>query len=127
MYDTFGGFTKSVVDIDLKLFDAEFDKHQMLLIQLGLFELMMFVRRIILYRIVQAVHTAYESNKIPVAAFQEALNIFKSHTLDEAESVVALLIEHKMVRAYIHHGYRTVVFASQGSFIPITQELYSAE
>ena len=123
----FEDFSNAIARADLNLFDTALQTHQLLLVKLGLYQLMVVARRLVFYQIVKLVHARYEDFKIPVAAIQAALNVFKQHTVDETESIVAILIENKMIKAYIHHGLHIVVFANtQDPFTPIGPELYGA-
>lgn len=123
----FEDFSNAIARADLNLFDTALQTHQLLLMKLGLYQLMVVARRLVFYQIVKLVHARYEDFKIPVAAIQAALNVFQQYTIDETESIVAILIENRMIKAYIHHGLHIVVFANtQDPFTPIGPELYGA-
>ena len=124
--EVFADFAKAIADADLRLFDNALQTNQLLFVKLGLYQLMIVARRVVLYRVIQMVHHCYGDFKIPISAFQSALSKFESYTVDETESIIAVLIENKMIKAYIHHGLHIVVFANkQDPFIPIGPEIYT--
>lgn len=107
----------AVMNGDIKLFDEELDSLQLELIKLGLFELMIRVRSIAFLQLLKVVHAAcnYES-LLDLSIFHAALLKHHEYSLAEAESIVANLIEHKMVKAYIHHGLKKIVLAKDKTF-----------
>lgn len=124
--EVFADFAKAIADANLALFDSALQTNQLLFVKLGLYQLMIVARRVVLYRVIQMVHHCYGDFKIPISAFQSALSKFEPYTVDETESIIAVLIENKMIKAYIHHGLHIVVFANkQDPFIPIGPEIYS--
>jgi hypothetical protein len=116
----FQAFVQAFRDGDLAVFDQALDVNMLLLIKLGLFELMARARRVVIYRFLQIVHAAYGEPKIPLVVMQNALNLTREHSVLEVESLLAVLIEAKMIRAYVHHASGMVVFAQQNPFPPIS-------
>lgn len=119
--DFFAPFANSIALGRIRAFDRALREHQLLLIKLGIYQLMASTRKLVYYQLLKCVYEIYGSDKIPVRAFHEALLLpddqnddladAPSYTIDEAESIVAGLIEMKLVKAYIHHGYHFIVFA----------------
>ncbi|OHT06659.1 PCI domain containing protein [Tritrichomonas foetus] len=120
-YGLDGIFTDFAIAIALGLiskFDQAIQRNQVILLKLGLYHLMAAARKLVYYQILRIVHKTYNSNKIPVEAFLEALKLSsktednkeKNYTIDEAESIVSTLIEMKLVKAYVHHGLHFIVF-----------------
>jgi hypothetical protein len=110
---------------DVERFDQSLGRHQLLIIKLGLFELMMKVRRIVIYQFVKMVHASYGASQLPVESIRIAMCIFdKECSLDAAEAIVAGLIRDKMVKAYIDHTKRKIVFSKETPFVEISAGIY---
>ena len=101
---------------DLKLFDDQFNFHQLLFIKLGIFELLMKVRQRILLRLLIMAHKIVNSSKVPLIAFKIVLSNSIEHSIDEAESICASLIKEGLVKAYISHEHKLIVFSQNEPF-----------
>jgi hypothetical protein len=123
----FRSFTSAAAWGDIARFDAALDEHQLTLIKLGLFQMMMKVKRIVFFRFLKMVHENYGDSKIPVDVVHSAVSVLSKYTMNEVESIVAVLIEEKMLKAYIYHTQRmrVIVFKRENAFVSLGPELYA--
>lgn len=130
----FTNFANAIVLGRIRSFDRSLKENQIIFIKLGIYQLISSARKLVYYQILKCVYEQFGSNKMPVQVFHEALLIKDNfnedddsdsededdfeYTIDEAESIVAMLIEMKLVKAYLHHGLHFIVFG-ENPFQPI--------
>lgn len=122
--EIFTSFANSIVLGQIRNFDKSLRDHQLILFQLGIYQLVSSARKLVYYQILRIAYELYGSLRMPVDVFLQALIASNEeddyddeeedelkYTIDEAESIAAMLIEMKLVKAYIHHGLHFIVFA----------------
>jgi hypothetical protein len=86
---------------------------------------MMKVRRFVIYQFLRMIHASYGSCQIPVGVVRSAMCLYDQEcSMDGAESIVAILIEAKMVKAYVHRAKQIIVFKQEAAFVDISRDLY---
>lgn len=119
--DIFTKFANSIVLGRIRAFDRSLKENQFTFFRLGIYQLVSLARKLVYYQILKCAYIQFGSNKMPVQVFHEALLIKDDdddedddgeyqYTIDEAESIVSMLIEMKLIQAYIHHGLHYIVF-----------------
>jgi len=105
---------------DINLFENAFTKNQILFIKLGIFDLLMKIRNIIILRILTIVHDHVFDNTIPITIFQAALSIHREYSLSEATSIAATLIYEKLINGYIDQSAHEIKLKANDPFPILT-------
>ena len=116
--DEYYVLARAAMQGNLRDFEDCMQMHRVSFIRLGVFLVLERVKVICYRNLFKKVFSVMDSSRLPLAAFQSAVNWLAPEevSLDEVECILANLIFQKKLNGYINHEHRLVVVSKKNPF-----------
>lgn len=110
LYNLYSNFTTAISTGNLTLFNQELNNKQLFLIHYGIWEMIVYSRRILMRRILQMAFDYSDTNRLPINYFQSALCLFGDYSYEDTVLELSNLIFEKLAMANVAYQLNLVVF-----------------